>query len=85
MDPVFLKERIEQTKMLITAYEDAALAVGVNGGVQSYSLDTSQSKQTVTRADIPSLHRIIDSLYNRLAILEMRLYGGSVTIARPSF
>lgn len=85
MDSEFLNDRITATKNMITAYEDAVLALGVAGGVQSYTLDTNQSRQTVTRADIPRLNEMLDSLYNRLCVLQARLSGGNVTVARPNF
>lgn len=84
MDRDFIKERITATKAQIVAYEDAITALGTQGGVVSYTLDTGQSRQTVTRADISSLNRMLDSLYNRLATFEARLYGGSLT-ARPAW
>lgn len=84
MDRAFTKERITATKALIVAYEDAVTALGTQGGVVSYTLDTGQSRQTVTRADISSLNRMLDSLYNRLATLEARLNGASIT-ARPAW
>jgi hypothetical protein len=84
MDRAYLQGRITATKALIEAYETAVTELGVAGGVQSYTLDTGQSRQTVTRADIPALNRMIDSLYNRLATLQARLYGGTVT-ARPAW
>lgn len=84
MDRAFTKERITATKALIVAYEDAVTALGTQGGVVSYTLDTGQSRQTVTRADISSLNRMLDGLYNRLATLEARLNGASIT-ARPAW
>ena len=81
-DRPYVQERITATKAQITAYEDALLAFGTNGAMQSYTLDTGQSRQTVTRADLSTMNRVLDSLYNRLATLEARLYGGSVTV-RP--
>ncbi len=84
MDRTFLTERIEATKALIVEYENALTALSASGGVQSYSFDTGQSRQSVTRADIPALSRMLDSLYNRLATLEARLRGGTL-IARPDW
>lgn len=81
-DRSYVQDRITATKALITAYEEAVLEFGVNGALQSYTLDTGQSRQTVTRADLGSMNRALDSLYNRLATLEARLYGGTVTV-RP--
>ena len=83
MDLAFLQARITATKDQIVAYEDAASALA--GGVQSYTLDTGQSRQTVTRADINTIRNTIDGLYNRLATLEARAYGSGVTTVRPSW
>ncbi len=84
MDQVFLANRIKVTQAEIIAYETAVLALGDAGGIQSYTLDTTQSRQTVTRADIPRLNTMIDSLYNRLVTLQARQCGGSM-IARPNW
>lgn len=84
MNRDYLLAKITSTKTLIDTYEDAILALGEAGGIQSYTLDTGQSRQTVTRYDISSLSKSLDRLYNRLATLESRLYGSSIT-ARPSW
>lgn len=79
MDTAFLQDRLAVTKALIIAYEDAFLAFA--GGAQSYTLDTGQSRQTVTKADLVGMHTIIESLYNRCATMEARLTGsGSLTM-----
>lgn len=77
MDQEFIKQRIEKTKLLIATLEDAVTAL-TSGGVQSYTIDTGQTRQTVTRIDMASINKNIDALYNRLATLEARLNGGSV-------
>lgn len=82
MDNDFLLARIEATKLQIVAYEDAAAALA--GGVQSYTLDTGQDRQTVTKFDLSDIYSVTESLYNRLATLEARLYGGTVTV-RPGW
>lgn len=81
MDNNFLQERIDSTKLQIIAYEDAMLELA--NGAQSYTLDTGQTKQTVTKFNLTSLKNTIDSLYNRLATLEARLTGNGTIIARP--
>ena len=83
MDAAFTQARITATKAQIVAYEAAALALGTNN-VQSYTLDTGQTRQTVTRADLADIQRTIESLYNRCATLEARLNGGSVLV-KPSW
>lgn len=84
MNQAFLEERIEFTKQLIVATEAAILAL-TEGGVQSYTLDTSQSRQTVSKFDLPKLNADLDVLYNRLAGLCNRLNGDQVIHVRPAF
>lgn len=83
MDREFLQARIEKTKEQIVAYEDAVTALA-SGRVQSYSLDTGQTRQTVTRINIQSLNAALDGLYNRLVTLQARLNGGGVNV-RPDW
>jgi len=83
-DSAFWQARLTRTDELITIYEDAIDALGV-GGIVSYTLDTGQSKQTVTKMDIVKLNDMLASLYNRHATLMSRLNGCGVTIHRPAF
>ncbi len=82
MSNTYLLERITKTKELITAYEDALLAVA--SGAQMYKLDTGQSIVTVTKANLKEQSQVLDTLYNRLATLEARCYGAAVTV-RPAW
>lgn len=84
MDRPYIVEKITATKAQIDAYEAAVLALGTAGGIQSYTLDTGQTRQVVTRADLSSLNTMIDRLYNRLAVLQARLNGGGL-IGRPGW
>lgn len=84
MDAAFIQSRITATKAQIVAHEDAATALAT-GGIQSYTLDTGQTRQTVTRMDLSSIQKTIDSLYNRCATLEARLNGSGVITARPAW
>ena len=69
---VFLNSRLEKIQEQIVAYEDAIDAL-LNNGAQSYSLDTGQSRQQVTKLNLPSLEMRLDSLYNRYTTLHARL------------
>lgn len=84
MDAAFISERITATKAMIVVYEDAATALG-DGGTQSYTLDTGQSRQTVTKVDLGDIQKTIDALYNRCATLEARLNGSGVVTGGPSW
>jgi len=83
MDSTYIQERITKTKAQIEAIEDALIAL--SGGVQSYRLDTGQSTTQVTRFNIDELNKTLDSLYNRLTILENRLSNRGVQVGRPAW
>lgn len=83
MNGTYLGARIAKTKELIEAYEDATLALA--GGAQSYTFDTGQTRHTVTKFDLEKLNAMIDTLYNRLAMLEARLTGSGVVNVRPGW
>ena len=83
MDSTFLNERITQTKATIIAYETAIDAI-ILGGAESYTLDTGQTRQVVTKLDIADLQSTLDSLLNRLTILQKRL-SKSGMVVRPNF
>ncbi len=83
MNAAFIQDRITATKAQIVAYEDAALALG--SGVQSYQLDTGQTRQTVTKLDLGKLQQTLDSLYNRCATLEARLNGSGTLTVKPAW
>lgn len=81
-DYQYLTARIAATEAAIEQYENAELAL-TTGGVQSYTIDTGQSRQTVTRANLSEIRRGVDSLYNRRATLIARRDGCGVVITRP--
>lgn len=62
---------------MIVAYEEAIIAVS-SGAVQSFSLDTGQSRQLVTKKNISTLSSALEAAYALLAALEARLYGASI-------
>ena len=55
------------------------------GTIQSYTIDTGQSRQTVTKQNITEFRNAIDSLSNRIATLEARCYGNGVTRVFPGW
>lgn len=84
MDNAFLQDRITATKAEIVAYEAAILSLATTGA-QSYTLDTGQSRQTVTRANLTELRKALEALYNQCATMQARLSGGGSVIMRPGF
>lgn len=74
--------RIERTQEMIIIYEDAIAAIG--GGAQAYTLDTGQTRQQVTKAQMSQMKNTLSMLENRLATLCAKVYGAAV-ICRPGF
>lgn len=82
-DLQWLNSRIAATKAQIEALDDAILALS-SGGIQSYSMDTGQTKETVTKKDLVRLQSAIDALYSRLAALCAQRDGAGVVV-RPAW
>lgn len=85
MDATYVTAKITKIKATIDLYEDAIDALVGANAVQSYSLDTGQTKQTVTRANVNELQKTLDSLYNRLAVFQQRLTGSGTFLAGGSW
>lgn len=81
MNRTFLQARLDAVEAQITAYE-AAVAALDSPGIQAYSLDTGQTRQTVTRVDLDMLFKTLDHLYVRYETLYNRLNGGATIILR---
>ena len=86
-DIVWIQERITRTKVAIVRIEDAIEAL--TAGAQSYTLDTGQTRQTVTKANLSELMRALTEYEKRLVKLTGDLstaeYGGSSGYVRPGF
>lgn len=76
-DADFYRERIEKTKALIVAYEDA-IEFLVTNPTRSYRLDSGQTEQEVTRYDIDKLQKTLDLLQGRLDSYNNRLNSNAV-------
>ncbi len=79
----WLEERIAKKKAAIVLFEDALTALA--GGAQSYSLDTGQTRQVVTKANLTEMRNSISQLESDLSTLQMRLNGCGRFQARPGW
>jgi len=77
-----LQARIDKVKAQIETYEDAITALST--GAQTYMLDTGQSRQSVTRANLASLNKTLNDMEVKLQRLNAQMCGG-VFVARPGF
>ena len=80
----FIAERIATIKLQIIAYEDASLQLATDK-IQSFTMDTGQTRETVTKLNSEKLQDAIDQLYNRLVTLEARVTGCGVSTVRPAW
>jgi len=70
---------IAKAQAQVSALSDAITFLYANPH-KSYTLDTGQSSQQVSRPDLDSLQKQYDSLLNRIATLEARCYAGGQQI-----
>lgn len=83
VDETWLEARVARTQTLIVAYENAIEALAC--GAQSYMLDTGQTRQSVTKADLANLREMLAFLENRLDQEEARLQGGGFILGRTGY
>jgi len=77
----YLQDRIDNALLVIAALEDAILDLST-GTLRSYTLNTGQTTQTVTKKNISVLSSAIDSWYARMDYWNSRLNGGAVVYVR---
>lgn len=72
--------QLKNDRILLHAIDKAIAAfVASDGadGIQEYTMDTGQDRQTVKRADLGSLYAQREKLIAEIARIERMLYGGS--------
>lgn len=82
-DSAFLTERIAKKKEQLLKFDDAITALA--GGAQSYSLDTGQTRQVVTKANLTEMRNAIAQLESDISTLQQRLYGCGRMYVRPGW
>jgi hypothetical protein len=82
-DSAWIAERIAAKKALILKYEAALDALA--GGAQTYSIDTGQTRQTVSKANLTEMRNVIAQLESDLSTLQMRLNGCGRFQMRPGW
>ena len=83
MDDI-IDDLISRTKTALLAAMDAELDLMTNK-IDSYTIDTDQNRQVVTRLNISQLRDYIDNLMNRCATLQARKDGSGTVIMRPGY
>lgn len=81
-DVAFIEEQIAAIKEAIRKINADILAAS---SVQSYSLDTGQTKQSVARQQIASLRATRDGLLNELRYWQNQIGGCSSVYVRPAW
>ena len=56
-----------------------------SNGIKSYTIDTGQDKQTVTREDLSSLKSLEFNLQKEIAAMEMQLHNNAPRIIQPGY
>jgi hypothetical protein len=84
VDVEWIQARIDATKLAIVSVETAILTLSTSN-MASYSLDSGQTRQTVTRNQVGSLRLLLPQLEDRLQYLQNKLCGGAALNIRPGF
>jgi hypothetical protein len=82
-DTEWLEEQIAAVKTQIIATR-SAITSAVTGGVDMYQLDTGQTRTYVQKNRLPALRQLLQELQNELAVLQVKLCGGSI-VGVPDF
>lgn len=84
MGDTFLESQITIIETQITAY-NTAITFLITNPTQSYTLDTGQSTQSVTRQNLKDMQNTLDLLFSRRDALLARCQGKGTVIARPEW
>ena len=80
----FCTSQIETIMAQIVLYQSVLSQLAANPN-RSYSFDTGQTKETVTKWDAPRIRDLINDLMGDLQTWDDCLNGASSVIARPGF
>ncbi len=77
----FVQTQITKLETLLGLYLDAITTLLASGGTKSYTLDTGQGRQTVTREDVDKLQETYGLLWQQYDALSARCgNGGAVNV-----
>lgn len=82
MDATFIQARIIYYEGLIVILETAIETIS-SGTVRSYTINTGQTTETVTKKNLAELTNRLDWAYMRLDYWNARLNGGVTIQVRP--
>lgn len=82
LDREWEQARLDKTKAIINALDDAILQLSTTG-ILEYHLDTGQSKQRVTRQDVARMTEMRADLFNQYDALCSRLTNGGAIQVIP--
>lgn len=81
------EERLTKKRAYLSDLEVLRTNLLLGGPVKSYTLNTGQTVQTVTRHDLPAVEALITQIEREIDDLTLKLDGVSsrVVIAKPGF
>jgi hypothetical protein len=82
-DAEWLAERIAAKKAALLAFDSAITALA--GGAQTYSLDTGQTRQVVSKANLSEMRIMVSKLESEISTLQQRLNGCGRFQVRPGW
>ena len=77
----FIQARITAITAIITSYETAITSLS-SGTLKSYTINTGQTTESVTKRDLTRISTELDSWVRRLEYWDTMLNGGGTILAR---
>ena len=84
MDADFIQTQIDTIKAQITSYNEVLTAIALNPN-KSYSLNTGQTTESVTKQDVAKIHELIRGLVSDLQYWYDLLNNTGSIIAGPGY
>ena len=84
MDPVFIQSQIDFYSSAITAYQRVLLDLALNPA-KSYTINTGQTTESVTRQDVDKIRALISGLITDLNYWQSLQSGGGCVVVTPGF
>ena len=84
MNRALTQQRLDAAIAQLALY-DAAEAALLSGGIESYILDTGQTRTNVTKLNLNWIRQNITFLENKCAVYQTRLDGSGVVTVNPAW
>lgn len=84
MSDAFVLTQIANLQALVTAHMASSLEAA-NAGIQSYTVDSGQDRNTAVRYSVAEVQRTVARIMDQIEMFEARLSGSNIVRVEPGF